>query len=456
MIRALLIAPSEDLAAALEPRFAAPGAPCVLKHFRRYPAIEDLAGAIRAHEPHAVFVDIAGDPTAIRVAGEMQRRWPAVTFVAIDRQPDPNRLVDLLRAGVREFLAAPFPQADFAACIDRIRADGADAGHNVGDPAIDSSTLSNHPHSHRRHASYPDAATNAVYAFLPAKPGAGASTLAINTALAFARLGRHRTLLADCDLGCGVTAFHLKVHHPYSMQDALERASILEPGLWADLVAPCGEQAAGPGAHLDLLPTVPPGPFARPSPAAVSPLIEFARRAYDTILLDCSGDLDLFTLELLAQCRRILLVVEPDMTTVHLGREKTRVLRAAELDDRVELVINRWRKQNLLSLPDIESVFGIAAEYIVPDDPKSAYRGVLRGSGADPLSPLGKACTAIQESLGSSTGSSEAVARLISGNHHQQQPQPQQQSKRMVEYFSVSPARYSLFPNGGDNPPSRS
>lgn len=417
MNRVIVIAPSPELKALLAPVLASSKAAVVVKEFGRYPSLEELAGAIRAHEPHCILVDVASDPDAARIAAELQRRWPATAFVAIDLETNSAKLVDLLRAGIREFLAAPFDEAEFRGCFDRIRSRSVARDPSVG-----------------------HAATNAVYAFVPAKPGAGASTLAIQTALAFARIEGSRTLLIDCDLGCGVVGFHLKVQHQYSVQDALERASILEPDLWADLVAPHGESG-----NLHLLSTAPPGPHVRPSPSSVAPLFEFARRHYDTIVLDCSGDLDLFQIELLAQCRRILLVAEAEITTVHMGREKLRVLTAAELDDRAELVINRWQKQNTLSLADIEGVFGIAAEHLVPEDAKSAYRSVLRGTGADPLSPLGKACTAIQEALGAPRQTSSPAA----GGVNPADARPQK--KRMVEYFAVSPARYALFPNA-DSP----
>ena len=404
MIRGLLIAPTAELGAKLRARMTNSGRIVLVKSFDRYPPWEELAGAIRAHDPQVVFIDISADPSAIRVTGEMQVRWPAVSFVAYDENADATRLVECLRAGIREFLSSPFLESEYSACIARIQS------------AVDCMPSS----------ASQDSATKSVFAFLPAKPGSGASTVAINTALSLSRFDHNDTLLADLDFGNGVTRFHLKADHPYSMQDAIDRAHALEPGIWSELILKCG--------RLDLLATAPAGPQSQQSLAAIPPLFEFMRKQYKTIVLDCSGSLDAFALECLAQCRRILLVAEPDMTTVHLGREKLRILQAAELDDRVELVINRWRKNAVLSLADIEGVLGIAADHLVPDDLKAAYQGVLRGSGVDPVSPLGKSCQSIAESLGV-----PAVEQQSSGSVAPR--------KRMIEYFSVSPPRYSLFPN---------
>jgi pilus assembly protein CpaE len=405
MIRALLICPSPDLSAALQSRMSDSGQVVVMKAFDRYPPWEELAGAIRAHDPQAIFVDISADSSAIRVTGEMQSRWPAVSIVACDSEVDPNRLVECLRTGIREFLATPFRESEYSACIQRILASS----------GASQTTLARDP------------ATKAVFAFLPAKPGSGASTVAINTALALSRFEHNETLLMDLDLGNGVTRFHLKIDHPYSTQDAIDRAPTLEPGVWEELAGKCG--------RLDVLATAPAGPGVHANRASVAPLFDFVRKHYKTVVIDCSGYLDTFALECLAQCRRILVVAEPDMTAVHLGRDKLRILQAAGLDDRVELAINRWRKNAVLSLADIEGVLGVPAEHMIPEDSKNAYQGVLRGCGCDPASPLGRACASIAKSLGVPPLDATPGAPVES------------RRKRMVEYFSVSPARYTPSPN---------
>lgn len=408
--RVMTIVPSRHLAAILNDRMRLSPLTVTVKEFHHYPPWDEFSGAVRAHDPQAVLIDICSDPSAIRVTAEMQRRWPEIAFIALDNQPDATKLVDLMRSGVREFLAVPFAEAEYIACFERVR-----ELVNAGSGAPGS-----------QNESAKDRSTKAVYAFLPSKPGTGASTIAINTALALSRLDDNRTLLIDFDFGCGVTRFQLKSDHPYSVQDALDRAATLEPGVWAELAAQCTSR-------LDLLASVHPGPGIHASAASIGPLFDFARRNYNSIVMDCSGYLDGFAIEYLAQCRRILLITEPDMTSVHLGREKLRILQSVDLQDRVELVINRWRRNPVLTLADIEGVLGIAAEHLVPDDPKSVYQGVLRGCGVDPVSSIGKACMGIAEALGlSGTGPVTPVV-----------PDHTAVRKRMVEYFSVAPARYT-------------
>ena len=72
------------------------------------------------------------------------------------------------------------------------------------------------------------AAENLV-AFLPAKAGSGASTVATNVAgyLSAEPLSK-KTLLIDGDLHSGLISVTLGINHPYSILDALENSSQLD------------------------------------------------------------------------------------------------------------------------------------------------------------------------------------------------------------------------------------
>src|SRR5207247_4027602 len=63
-----------------------------------------------------------------------------------------------------------------------------------------------------------------LFAFMPAKPGTGATTMATHVSAAAARLTNQRILLADFDLRLGMTSFLLKLHNEHSILDALMSA----------------------------------------------------------------------------------------------------------------------------------------------------------------------------------------------------------------------------------------
>ena len=310
-------------------------------------------------------------------------------------------LMELLPAGIRELLCEPFDERPFVDAIARVSRNVRD----VGD--------------------LPDQAE--VYPFLPAKVGTEASTIAVNTALALGRLEEGKIPLADCDLNCGVVRFQLKMDHPFSIHEALEKGLRLDDSIWPDL-ASRAKQAAGDA--LDVLASgaiIPRYPY--PAAHALS-LLEFARRRYRRVLLDLSDHLEQFAIDMLSQCRRVYLVVQPELCTVHLAREKLRFLKTIDLDDRVEVLVTRWRKDAVLTLTDIESVLGIPITQSLSFDAKGTYQAVLSGTGVDPASAFGREIQAL------AGGISEAADRTV---------RTEAIKKRRIEFFSVLPGKYSLI-----------
>jgi Flp pilus assembly CpaE family ATPase len=408
LLRAVVIAPDEELRQALDGRIVETGRVLVLKTLDRYPDLNEAGGAVRAHAAHVVFFDIASNPAAIEVAAELQRTVPGLYVVAMHHGPDSvgegwhQVLMQLLHSGIRELLCVPFQEHLFLECVSRI-------SRNV-----------------REVGKVPE--QGEIYAFLPAKAGTGTSTIAINTALALGRQDAGKILLCDCDLNCGVVRFQLKIDHPFSIHDALEKGPRLDESVWPDLAA----KAKQPGcASLDILASgnmIAHYPY--PSTHAVS-VLEFARRRYRRVLLDLSDHLEQFAVDMLSQCKRIYLVVQPELSTVHLAREKLRFLKSVDLDDRVEVLVTRWRKDPVLTLPDIESVLGIPITQSMSEDVKGTYKALLSGSGVEPASGFGREIHALADAI--STAADKPVREAT--------------RNRKIEFFSVLPAKYSLFPS---------
>lgn len=399
MFRAVLIAPDPELRAPIERLVAETRLAVLLKTFDRYLTQEELAGVVRAYSPQVLFVDIATSPGALETAAQMQRTMPGVNVVALHPQCDPQLLIRLLHSGLREILYPPFAAEPFRESMARLAA------------AI-------------RETPAEREETDLVYTILPAKPGTGASTIALNAALAMSRASEGRVLMSDFDLNCGVTRFQWKLTNPFSVHDAMEKAGDLDGSLWAELVSPVG--------RLDVLSSGAIQPDFPTDIGRIRRMIDFARRQYRVLLIDLSGNMEHFSIELMAQSRRILLVVRPDLATVYLAREKLRYLRSLDLEDRVGILLNRWHRDAVLSMGDIEGVLGLPVQQTFPEDAKAVYQAVLAGDGVDPASDLGREVAQLAVSLYEYVPQSKNVTP----------------KRRMVEYFSLLPARYSLFPPG--------
>src|SRR5687767_7476907 len=74
-----------------------------------------------------------------------------------------------------------------------------------------------------------------IYSFLPARPGVGATTTALNTAMSVSRAAVGRVFLGDFDLFCGLVRFMLKIENNFSIFDATDRVLELDESVWPQI-----------------------------------------------------------------------------------------------------------------------------------------------------------------------------------------------------------------------------
>lgn len=399
MIRALVIVPDRELRDGLLASLRAEGRntlqPVIIQGtFDQYLEEDDLRQALEQSLPQVVFFDAATNLDAALVAARVLRERASTFLVAVHRVCEPQVLIRLMHAGVREAWHLPFEASTILESLERLRDALRDQAGSIE-------------------------STSRVHAFLPAKPGCGTSTIAVNTALALARAEQRRVLLADFDLQEGIAKFLLKLGTAFTAVDALEKVTQLDEALWGELVAKTNQ--------IDVLTSGPVAARVPYSAGRVRRLIEFMRCGYATTLLDLPGRLDELTLEALEESNRILVVCTPDLPALFLAREKVKYLENAGLGGRVGLLLNRWTKQAPVTIADIESLLGLPVQQSIRDDADEVWQAILKGGGAAPLSPLGGEYAVLAQSL-----SEMPVARPVTPK------------KRMVEYFTLSPGRYTL------------
>ena len=148
MLRGIIICPDVDLNERLEAILTEIGIVSVTRTLDRYPSGLELLRFLRAHAPQVVFVSTESTTKAMEIAREVEKNTPGVQIVAISRFVDPQILLEVMRAGIREFASLPFDRQTLVDALVRIK-DAVQARP----PAIE--------------------ATNQVYSFLPSKAGVG-------------------------------------------------------------------------------------------------------------------------------------------------------------------------------------------------------------------------------------------------------------------------------------------
>lgn len=396
MLRGVLITARPAQRAGIQKLIERTNQALLLETFPEIPEPESLKRYARAHVPQVLFLDLETDfALALDLVDSLRAAFPALQVTGLLDEPEPRRIMHAMRAGIAEILFPPFEEPPFREALTRL------------EDAV-------------RRGPKERAATDLVYSFLPGKAGDGCSVVAMNAAMALARLPDSDVLLADLDLLAGTTRFLLKLQNAFSANDALEKAPELDGVLWNEIVT-----AQGPLAVLGS------GEIRKPFDQAgtrVRQLTDFVRRRYRAVCLDLSGQMDDTAVEALSESRRGFVVLAPELPSVYLAREKIRYLRSIGLDDRLTIIVNRWRKEAPINLAGIEDLLGLPIQYTLPDDPAAVQASLLNGVEVAPGTALGKEFTKMAYSLGDARSLAKA-----------------EPAKRMVDYFTISPGKYTLL-----------
>jgi len=394
ILRALLISPDSRLRSQL-PGLLSGYEVSIVSTLEYYPSDTELARLLRTVSPQLILLDAALLADACSLAASVEKFTPGLPVIGIGKNPSPEVLLALMRSGVREYLPVPFDPSAVQAALERVR-DAAERAPRLAD-------LAEH-----------------VFAFLPSKAGVGASTVALNLSAALALTPETRVLLADFDLNSGMIAFMLKLESPYSVAEAAENAFQMDENLWRQLISTRDS--------LDVLPSGKINVGFRIEPAQVRSLLDFVRRYYKAVCLDLSGNLEKYSVEIMHEARLIFLVVTAELPSLHLAREKLSFLRSIELADRVQIVLNRSSKRDIISAEEVERLLGQPIFCRLPNDYRGIHKALAEGRPVDWKSELGREFQ-------------QAAARLLAPVNP-----GQPQKRKFVEYFSLVPARYTVFP----------
>ena len=403
MLRAIIICPDSELDASLRAGLENFSNITVVKSVTRYPHPHEFLRIIRTVGPQVIFVGVQQVDRALEIVREVQSSAPNVEVVAISHSINPQVLLDLMQAGVREFLAVPFNVTVLAECLGRL-----------------SEALNKRP--------MVSDSTDLLFAFLPSKAGSGTSTIALNAAMAIAKVKASSVLLIDFDMSCGMIGFMLKLENEYSVVDADEHAMAMDDNLWRPLVSRIG--------NLDVLQSGRMNPSFRMEAKHLLHLLDFARRRYKSICVDLSGNMEKFSLEIMQEAKTIFLVCTPELPSLHHAREKYLFLNNLDLGDRVSVLLNRCNQRDLVSPAQVEQLLGLPVTLSLPNDYRGVHKAIDAGKQIEPQSELGRRFRDLAATMIDGSGPTPAA------------PPAPQGKRRLFNMFQSRPASRGVPSSG--------
>ena len=332
-----------------------------------YPSGRELAELLASGPPEICFVDVVSDRAkALGLIAQIAEKAPQVQMVSVLGSADSDLILASLRHGASEFLVRPFTAEQLQAVVAKL--------------------------GKLRPAGPEQADCGSVYCVMPGKGACGATTIACNLACQFKRSGAGKVLLADMDPLTGTVAFVLKLRSHFSFIDALRHAADLDADLWKSLVT------ASPAGDVMLPPDNPVDGITEARDA--SPIVEYARRRYQKVVLDAGGSYGEWNLALAGLCDKLLLVSTNELPALHATQRALASLEANGIPRaKISLVLNRYHPDVGLTREAIESVVPLEILAAIPSDYHAMQRALLDGKPAHPGSAFAKCLVELEARL---------------------------------------------------------
>ncbi|NTV01977.1 MAG: pilus assembly protein CpaB [Chlorobiaceae bacterium] len=329
------------------------------------------------------FVFLAGfepnEPHYIREVENLCLALPQAAIVALHPQAQPELLLSLMRAGVREVIVDSSPET-LQQVIERARLHARGTGISQG----------------------------RVFGFVSSKGGDGSSCIGANLAFALAQEPDTRVLAVDVSLPFGDLDMYLTGDsHPQDLADISSQTDRLDQSLLDSMV-----QHLGP--TLDLIPS--PSTFEKIvhiEPERVSELIHIATGFYDFILVDFGSSLDQVGIWVLEQLDELCMVFTPSLPSLRRAGQLLKLWKEFEKPmSHTETILNRADTSVRISGSEIEKVIGSPISRRFPSDAEAVQESLLIGHPLLQVAPKSRLSRTIIDWAGHISGSSQPKRSL--------------------------------------------
>jgi pilus assembly protein CpaE len=309
-------------------------------------AADPVTRRVRAANPDVTLVDIPPDnaATALRAVELLHQEAPESAVFAIGSISQPQVIVNAMRAGAREFIERPTTTTDLLEAFVRLSA------------------------AQRRVKQ--EGARGKVFSVINAKGGSGATTVAVNLALAL-QSSHGQTALVDL-APLGHAALHLHVKPLFSVADATRNLHRMDASLLESFMV---RHNGG----LQLLAGTSTPAALDPSTAEFVRLFDMMVSHYRYVVVDVSTRFDACSrlVSNLSEC--VLLVACTDVASLWSAARVQQYLGESGGRERVRLVLNRFRKVPGFSETDAEAAAGAKLLWRVPNQYFAVSTAIDRG-----------------------------------------------------------------------------
>ena len=327
-----------------------------------------------------VDIDSKNAQRAIRAIELVHASIPEITIFAVGELNQPINIVSAMRAGAREFLDHNASREALIEAFTRF-----------------SATLSKAQRSSSKAR---------VLTFLNAKGGAGATTTAVNTAVALQET-HGRVVLVDF-APIGHAGLQMNLRPQFTIIDALQNLHRMDGSLLEGLMTPYRN-----GLHLLAGAQQPHSNV--PTSSELARLFDLLVGQYNFVVVDGSGRMD-GTMQMICDLSNaVLLVTQTDVVSLWSAGRINTFLQDGAGRDRVRIVLNRYKKIPGFSDEDVEKATNCKVLWKVPNNFQVIGPAIDKGSpvAGQTNNDLGRSYQGLAGELAGATTAGEGALSLL-------------------------------------------
>jgi pilus assembly protein CpaE len=301
---------------------------------------------IQGASPDVVFVDVPTDngTLALRAIELIHQEIREPVIFAVGSMSQPQVIVSAMRSGAREFIQRPTTTNDLLEAFVRLAATQRKVSHK--------------------------GPRGKVFTVVNAKGGSGATTTAVNLALALQSAHGGVGLIDIAPLGH--SALHMNLKPLFTMADAIQNLHRLDSSLLESFMTRHNgglQLLAGPSAPVPI----------EPSTAEFARLFDLLVSHFRYVVVDASTRVDATTRLVCNLSEAVLLVAHADVASLWSAMRIQQYLSETGGGERVHLVLNRFRKIPGFSESDAEAASGLKLLWKIPNQYFAVSSAIDRG-----------------------------------------------------------------------------
>jgi len=363
-------------------------------------ATDSVMRQMQSQRAEVVIVDVnSEDPQrAIHTIELIRASTSDVAIFAVGDMRNPMAIVGAMRAGAGEYIDRMAGAEGLADAFGRFTASRSKTRSGTGRAR--------------------------VFTVINAKGGSGATTLAVNTAVA---LQQHhgQTILVDFS-PIGHAALHLNARPTFSVMDALQNLHRMDASLLEGLMTSTKD-----GLHLLAGPQQP--YTTAPAAAELARLFDLLVSHYRYVVVDCSGRMDQTTRLLSDLSNVVLMVVQTDVVSLWSAGRIRSFLEESNGRKHLRLVMNRYKKIPGFSEEDVERATTCKILWKIPNNYQLIAPAIDKGTpvAAHDSQEVSRAFRSLADLLAQAPTAAEEGLDLVF--------QPQKDAKKAPNRLLISP-----------------